>query len=398
MSARLDSDTDKKTRQPETPMLDRGVSANQHIHQLARVHQARSEINQAIIRMSNVEELFPLVCQIAVDLGGVSMAWIGVADFKSERIIPVESFGCGTDYLKNIRISTRHDTAEGRGPTATAYYNNHSVITNDWANNPMTAPWRKQTSAFQWNSSGSFPIQRNGQPLGVLSVYHEKKDFFDSETIGLFDKLSRDITFALDNFDREQERRQALEVLHANEQHFRAYFELSLFGMAASHPDKSWIEVNQALCDMLGYTVEELVNLPWDVLSHPDDLEADKRLYQQLLDGSIDDFSMETRLIKKSKDIVDVNLAVRAVRNSDRSLAYTVALMNDISLRKLAERRDKMRQDTLEKVARGGSLDEIMAQVIESAEWIYPGSMCSILLMDDQGQHLLSGAAPNLPD
>lgn len=171
-----------------------------------------------------------------------------------------------------------------------------------------------------------------------------------------------------------------------------------MFGMAASRPDRSWIEVNQALCNMLSYTSEELVAITWENLTHPEDMEPNNTLFQQLLDGSIDEFVVEKRYIHKSRDLIYVHLAVRAVRNTDGSLAYAVSLIEDISLRKQSERREQMRQHTLEKVARGGSLKEIMAHVIKSAESIYPKSMCSILLMDHEGEHLLSGAAPSLPD
>lgn len=397
MKTPSESRADRDSKHPTTPAVAKGAPESARIHRLTQIYRALSGINQAIIRMSDEEELFPLVCQIAVDFGGVSMAWIGVADLDSERIVPVENFGTGTDYLTNIQISTRHDKREGKGPSAVAYRNSHAVILNDWANNPVTAPWHKQASSFRWGSSGSFPIQRNGQPFAVLSVYHGEEDFFDSETTELLDEMTRDITFALDNFDRERERRDAIEALRASEQHFRAYFERSIFGMAASRPDKSWIEINQALCDMLGYTADELATTTWDNLTHPDDLEANNILHQQLLDGSIDEFVIENRFVQKSRDLIDAHLAVRAVRNIDGSFAYAVSLIEDISLRKLAERREKMRQHILEKVARGGSLKEIMSQVIESAESIYPRSMCSILLMDDEGKHLLSGAAPSLP-
>ena len=113
---------------------------NLHVHRLTQIYRARSEINQAIMRMTNEEDLFPFVCQIAVNFGGVSMAWIGVANPKTESIVPITSFGEGIDYLKHIHISTRDDQAEGLGPSATAFRNNRAVICNDWASNPLTAP------------------------------------------------------------------------------------------------------------------------------------------------------------------------------------------------------------------------------------------------------------------
>lgn len=398
MSIPSDSDTDQKRRQLEAAAESQSASTHQRIHKLSQMYRALSEINQAIIHMNNEKELLPLVCQIAVDFGGAKMAWIGVADLQSKRIIPVASFGAGTDYLQGIQVSTQQNQPEGRGPAATAYHYNRAQICNNWTSSPLTAPWHKQARRFNWACGGSFPIQRNGQPFAVLSVYHETVDFFDSETTALLDGMTRDITFALDNFDREQERRDALEALRANEQRFRAYFERSMFGMAASRPDKGFIEVNQAFCDMLGYTAEELMATSWDILTYPDDIEPNNTLFKQLLAGSINEFVLEKRFIKKTRDLIDTHLAVRAVRNTDDSFAYAVSLIEDISLRKMAERREQMRQHTLEKVARGVDLQEIMSQVIESAESIYPGSMCSILLMDDEGKHLLSGAAPNLPD
>ncbi|WP_157755397.1 EAL domain-containing protein [Marinobacter salinus] len=379
--------------------VDTGTtSPDARIHRLTQMYRALSEINQAIIRMDDEDALFPLVCRVAVDLGGVSMAWIGVPDTASEQIVPVESFGTGMDYLKDIQISIREDMPEGRGPSATAYRSNRLVITNDWANNPATAPWHEHAGRFGWASSGCFPIQRGGQPYAVMSVYHQVGDFFDDETTRLLDEMARDITFALDNFDREREHRKAVAALKANEQHFRAYFERSMFGMAATRPNRTWMEVNQALCDMLGYTAEEFSATTWEELTHPDDLEANNILFQQLLEGSIDEFVIEKRFVRKTHDLIDAHLAVRAVRNSDGSLAYAVSLIEDISLRKLAERREHMRQQALEKVARGTPLNEIMSEVIQSSESIYPGSMCSILLMDDEGKHLLKGAAPSLPD
>lgn len=378
--------------------MTQGASTNSRIYKLTQMYRALSEINQAIIRMSSEQELFPLVCQVAVDFGGVSMAWIGVADLQSERIVPAVSFGTGTDYLNNIQISTRQDVPEGCGPSAMAYRSNSAVITNDWPSNPITAPWHKQASPFHWGSSGCFPIQRNEQPFAVLSVYHEAENFFDSESSELLEEMTRDITFALDNFDREKERRNALVALSASEQHFRAYFDRSMFGMAAALPNRKWLEVNQAFCDMLGYTAEELVSTTWDALTHPDDIKDNDTLFQQLLDGFIDEFMVEKRYIKKTGDIVDALIAVRAVRNPSGSLAYTVSLFEDISLRKRAEQREQMRQQTLEKVARGGSLQDIMTQIIQSIESIYPKVMGSILLTDDAGTHLLSGAAPSLPD
>ncbi|MFP3977553.1 EAL domain-containing protein [Marinobacter sp. KMM 10035] len=355
-------------------------------------------MNQAINRMSGEEELFPLVCRSAVDLAGMSMAWIGICDPESECIVPVVCYGAETDYPKHLNTSIRPGRSGNLDPSAAAYCCNDAVINNDRANKAGSAPQAEHENDLHWGSSGSFPIQRNGKPFAVFSAYHGERKFFGDEVTNLFNELARDLTFALDNLDREKQRREAVEALRVSEQHFRAYFERSMFGMATTSPDRGWIEVNQALCDMLGYTEKELLATRWTDLIHPDDLEAGQAHYQQLIDGTVDERSVERRFIHKSGHPIDTHLALRAVRNADKSFAYVVSLIEDITPRKMAERREQMRQDTLEKVAKGGSLSEILSQIITSAESILSSSMCSVLLMDDEGKHLISGAAPSLPD
>ncbi|WP_179397142.1 EAL domain-containing protein [Marinobacter sp. ANT_B65] len=378
--------------------ISKGESTHARIHRLTQIYQTLSEHNHAIIRISDEKELFPMVCKIAVEYGGVSMAWVGISDPESEHIVPIASYGANTDYLKTLRISTHQDQAEEQVPLVTAYRGNHSVVINKWPDEPLSTQLPGQAKHFHWGSCGSFPIPRNGQPFAVLSVYHEEENFFDSDTVNLLDEMAYDLTFALDIFDRDQARRDALEALQANEQRFRAYFERAMFGMAAILPDKNWLEVNQALCDMFGYTYDEFKTLSWVELTHPDDRETSQTLLNQLIEGSVNDFMIEKRYIRKSGDVVDGLLAARAVRNADASLAYIVVLVENITRRKMEERREQMRRLALETVARGSSLDEIMLQVIESAEAIYPQSMCSILLMNDDGTHLQNGAAPSLPD
>ena len=183
---------------------------------------------------------------------------------------------------------------------ATTLRQNKVVIINHFTRHPMTAPWHEAARRYGWGSCGAFPVTRGGDTYAVLAVYHELDDFFDPATVDLLDTLARDIGFALDNFDRDHQRRQALEALQDSEQHFRAYFERSMLGMAATRPDRTWMEVNQALCDMLGYSAEELTALTWEQLTHRDDLAENNRLFQQLLNRERDEYVLEKRFIHRS--------------------------------------------------------------------------------------------------
>ncbi len=134
---------------------------------------------------------------------------------------------------------------------------------------------------------------------------------------------------------KEQDARTALE--HANLQRFHAYFDQSIIGLAITTLDKGWIEVNAAMCATLGYPRDELLGLSWTELTHPDDLEADLTQFHRMLDGEIASYEMDKRFIHRDGHVVYTRLAISHVRKPDGSVDYIVAMVMDISERRLAE-------------------------------------------------------------
>ena len=129
----------------------------------------------------------------------------------------------------------------------------------------------------------------------------------------------------------------ASEALHLNEQKFRTYFELPITGRCITSPGKGWIEVNQALCEMLGYAKNELIQFTWADLTHPEDLAADVEQFTRVVACEIEGYSMDKRFIHKNGHLVYTHLAVQCLRNPDQSINYFVAIIIDISDRKKAE-------------------------------------------------------------
>jgi diguanylate cyclase (GGDEF)-like protein/PAS domain S-box-containing protein len=131
--------------------------------------------------------------------------------------------------------------------------------------------------------------------------------------------------------------KEAVEELHASETRFRSIFEHALIGMSLSRPDGQWVEVNAALCSLVGYTEEELLARSFQDVTHPEDLDADLAYVRQLLNGEVDFFRMEKRYIHKNGQIIWVLLSASMVRREDGAPLYYVAQIQDITQQKRSD-------------------------------------------------------------
>jgi PAS domain S-box-containing protein len=133
------------------------------------------------------------------------------------------------------------------------------------------------------------------------------------------------------------ERKRAEESILESEARFRGYFELGLIGMAITSIEKGWVQFNDRLCDIFGYTREELSQLTWAELTHPDDLAADVAQFDRILRGESDSYRMEKRFIRKDCMIIHAKISVQCVRRVDGKIDHFIAMVDDITERKRIE-------------------------------------------------------------
>lgn len=133
------------------------------------------------------------------------------------------------------------------------------------------------------------------------------------------------------------ERRRVDETLYKKEEEFRQLFELSAVGMTKVSPEGRYLHVNRKLCQMLGYTEQEMLQLTLHEVTHPEDRVVSAAKLHSSFTGVPDEYAMEKRYIRKDGAIIWILVSWRIIRDTSGRPVHTVANIEDITARKLAE-------------------------------------------------------------
>lgn len=140
---------------------------------------------------------------------------------------------------------------------------------------------------------------------------------------------------------REHEARRQAEWANAqlreSEERFRLTIDDAPIGMALVDLDGKFVRVNRVMCEITGFTAEELATRGFQDITHPDDVNADVDIAEQLTSGRIPRYQFEKRYIRKDKSVVDAMLSVSILRGADQTPRYFITQVEDITERKRAE-------------------------------------------------------------
>jgi len=128
-------------------------------------------------------------------------------------------------------------------------------------------------------------------------------------------------------------------VLRESEERFRTAFDYATIGMALVSPEGRWLQVNRSLCDIIGYSEEELLTSDIQTVTHPQDLGDLLVQQSRLLNGTLPGYQTEKRYIHKLGHEVWSQLSVSRVRDPETQLVRFIFQIQDITDRKRAEAR-----------------------------------------------------------
>ena len=173
-----------------------------------------------------------------------------------------------------------------------------------------------------------------------------------------------------DNLDLVNKLVVSNKILEESETRFRSAFDSAAIGMVLVSLDGQWLKVNQSLCDIVGYTEEELLAIDFQTITHPDDLESDLNYLKQLLAGVINSYNMEKRYIHKDGRIIWILLSGSLIRSPEKKPLYFIAQIQNIDAQKIAEQELKYiaHHDALTGLGNRKELETAFVQALDYAQ------------------------------
>ncbi|HUQ53733.1 MAG TPA: EAL domain-containing protein [Gammaproteobacteria bacterium] len=190
----------------------------------------------------------------------------------------------------------------------------------------------ERAEATGWNTGLVIPVKTGGTTIGVLDFYAPHVAAPEPQ----FLKVLRSASSEVGHFFQ---RSLALEKLRESEERFSSTMKLAAIGIAHVEEGGRFKYVNPQLCDMLGYTEQELLAMTVKEVSHPGDANMTDELRDQLRSGAIQSFKMEKRYLRKDGAAIWVGLTIACKRDRAGRCQYDISIVEDISARKGAEDR-----------------------------------------------------------
>lgn len=315
-------------------------AAEAKVQRLTQLYAALSQCNQVIVRCTSEEKLFPAICRDAVEFGGMKMAWIGLIDATGSSVTPVASFGAGTEYLEGIDISLAADTDTGRGPTATAMREDRPCWCQDFQHDQATSAWHERGAQFGWAGSAALPLHRKGVVIGAFNLYASEVNAFDESAQKLLVEMAKDISYALDRFASEAERKQAEAALRISEQHLRTIIETEPECVKLIDAKGRLLHMNAAGLAML--EVDSLQQARQHNLLdfiHSEYRSDFSALHQRVMGGESAVLEFEITGLKGARRWLETHAA--PLRDASGEISSLLGITRDVTEHKLSEERIK---------------------------------------------------------
>lgn len=213
-----------------------------------------------------------------------------------------------------------------KGSCGTAAYLKTRVITEDVETDPFWEDYRDLVRPYGLRACWSAPILNHAtrEVIGTLALYASEPRRPDSMELEFIDSTLNVISLAI-------QRAQMQEQLKLSEERLRSIIDAAPIGIFSCMLSGRFIEVNPAFCQMVGYSEEELLEMSFQDITHPDDLAISIESDEKLLRGEVPHYTLQKRYLHKNGQPVYVRVRTGLARNANGAPAYLVAQVEDLT-------------------------------------------------------------------
>jgi diguanylate cyclase (GGDEF)-like protein len=178
---------------------------------LANMFAALSASNEAILRARTADELYHLVVDAAVHIGNSLAAIVLLAEPETTWLRPVAGTGRSVEQIKQISFSVDPENQYGKGMCGKAFRTQMTHVNEDILNSEQGTIWRESSIESGVVAGCAVPLIKAERSVGVILFFLGKSAARDEEIVALLTRMGKNVSFALENFDRLDERKQAEE-------------------------------------------------------------------------------------------------------------------------------------------------------------------------------------------
>ena len=286
-----------------------------------RLFSILASVNRAAARIKERGELLRQLCTTVAEAGGYELAWIGIPDEYTGKLLPAYRAGRGAAYVQGLTVKFK-DGAGGEGPSGLAARTGEITVCADIATDPRMGPWRDKALAAGLASSAAVPLMDSGSLRAVLSLYSTEKDFFSGDEQDLLSALRSDAELALDSISAGEKRAAAETALKRTADHLSHMMETVpavLFRLKRA--DREYIPewVSGSLEEITGYEASDLLRPGWFYEAiFPADLKESLSAAAKVSPGLT--FTHEFRLRRKDGSLVWLHAQLKGLQDGSNDI------------------------------------------------------------------------------
>ncbi len=360
--------------------------------QLYRLYATLSQINQMIVRVESQQELFESACRLAAEFGAFRLAWIGLYDESSGSVSPVAS----SEPLEWSSAINAHLAPHSDGLIGTALCSGQ-IAHGDRDAATATRLW-KESGLIAYGACAIVPLRQNRRVIGLLALYAADASFFTfPEELKLLDEMGLDLSYALDMFEREAHRRQAVAALANSETALKQSQAVAHVGHWSWETRTNQLTWSDEMHRILGVEPGETLDLENVIAQaiHPNDREAVRAANERVLTERLPE-SIEYNVVWPDGSVHTVWAQPGdAIYDEGGSISRLTGIVQDITERKHTEAKIRAQTERLSILAEasrafagaGTDVHAVLDQVVKRVAGALDGN-AHIRLISDDGQSL----------